>query len=158
MIRTFIITVIVLVGNISANAQTELWQKQLLQKVNEIRQKGCKCGRKNYPAVAKLTWNNKLEQSANNHAVDMYKNNYFQHNSRNGTNYSQRIEAAGYNWKFSGENIAEGQENANDVFLDWFKSTSHCQNMMNKDFKNIGIANCKTYWVQDFGTLFPSVK
>ena len=158
MIRTFIITIILLVGNISANAQTELWQKQLLQKVNEIRQKGCKCGRKNYPPVPKLTWNNKLEQSANNHAVDMYKNNYFQHNSRNGTNYSQRIEAAGYNWKFSGENIAEGQENANDVFMDWLKSTSHCQNMMNKDFRNIGMANCKTYWVQDFGTLFPIAK
>jgi uncharacterized protein YkwD len=155
MIRTLIVTIALLASSIAAQAQTELWQKQILQKVNEIRQKGCKCGRKTYPAVPKLSWNSNLEQSANNHAVDMYKNNYFDHNSLNGASYSERIEAAGYNWKFSGENIAEGQENANEAFSDWLKSTTHCQNMMNKSFKNMGVARCKNYWVQDFGTLFP---
>jgi uncharacterized protein YkwD len=154
MTRTFMI-ISTLFISISASAQTELWQKQLLQKVNETRQKGCKCGKKTYPAVPKLTWNNSLEQSANNHAVDMYKNSYFDHSSLNGASYSERIEAAGYNWKFSGENIAEGQENAKDVFLDWLTSPSHCKNMMEKNFKNMGAARCKNYWVQDFGTLFP---
>ena len=158
MTRTVFIIIILLSSSIFANAQTELWQKQLLQKVNTLRQKGCKCGRKTFPPAPKLTWESRLEQSATSHAVDMYKNKYFEHNSLNGDSYADRIDATGYNWKFSGENIAEGQKDVNEVFKDWFTSRTHCENMMNKDFRNMGAAQVKTYWVQDFGTLLPNKK
>lgn len=156
--KHLLITIVFLLGSFFAKAQTELWQKQLLQKVNDLRQKGCKCGRKTYPAAPKLTWDAQLESSAASHAVDMFKNKYFEHNSLNGKNYSDRIEAAGYHWKSSGENIANGQVNVTDVFNDWKKSTSHCENMMNKDFQNMGAAQVKDYWVQDFGAKFPVKK
>lgn len=134
------------------SAQNE-WQQDLLNQVNTLRQKGCKCGSKNYAATTALTWDSKLELAANNHAVDMKTKRYFSHTSRNGKDFAHRIEAAGYRWGRSGENIAEGQPDVNTVFKDWKKSPTHCKNMMSPEFRNMGAARSGDYWVQDFGTL-----
>jgi len=37
------------------------------------------------------------------------------------------------------------------VMQGWFHSPGHCKNLMNPAFKEIGIAENNTYWVQDFG-------
>jgi uncharacterized protein YkwD len=128
------------------------WQTDLLQQVNALRQKGCRCGNKNYAATTALTWNNKLELSSNNHATEMKIKDYFSHTSRNGNGFAERIEAAGYNWGRCGENIATGQLSVNEVFTAWRKSPSHCKNMMNPEYKEMGAARSANYWVQDFGT------
>jgi uncharacterized protein YkwD len=128
------------------------WQNDLLTEVNAIRQKGCRCGNKNYPAAPALTWNNRLELASNNHAVDMNTNRYFKHNSRNGDGFAERISAAGYNWSRVGENIANGQRSVSEVVTAWRKSPSHCKNMMKAEYKEMGVARSGNYWVQDFGT------
>jgi hypothetical protein len=33
----------------------------------------------------------------------------------------------------------------------WFKSVGHCKNLMNPDFREVGVAEYQTYWAQDFG-------
>ncbi len=51
-----------------------------------------------------------------------------------------------------GENIAFGQSNIDIVMDEWLKSEGHyCKNLMNAQFKEIGVAENHKYWVQDFG-------
>ncbi|CAF1546581.1 unnamed protein product, partial [Didymodactylos carnosus] len=88
---------------------------------------------------------------------DMAKRNYFSHTSKDGRSMEDRIVSAGYKFKgfksFAiGENIAQGQQSIAEVMDGWFKSEGHCKNLMNPDFKEIGVAEYKSYWVQDFGS------
>ncbi|MDQ3277043.1 MAG: CAP domain-containing protein, partial [Bacteroidota bacterium] len=43
----------------------------LLQMVNDVRKKGCKCGDTYYPAAPILAWNSQLEKAALVHSNDM---------------------------------------------------------------------------------------
>ncbi len=90
------------------------------------------------------------------HAKDMAKRNYFSHTSQDGRSMEDRIVFAGYTFKgfksFAiGENIAQGQQSIAEVMDGWFKSEGHCKNLMNRDFKEVGVAQYNDYWVQDFG-------
>ncbi len=131
---------------------TEMVNKALmLQLVNEVRQKGCKCGDQYFSPAAPLLWNDQLEQAALTHSTDMFKNNYFSHVSGDGSNGGARIDKAGYKWRTYGENIGMGYKSEKDVVDGWVKSPGHCKNIMNKMFKEVGVARVGTYWTQDFG-------
>ncbi len=132
-------------------AQNEAWKKELLQKVNELRRKGCQCGSQKMPSVGPLQWNTQLELAAEHHATDMFQKHYFDHYDPNGNSYVNRIDAVGYNWKYCGENIAQGQKSVKEVFADWLKSPSHCVNMMGKNFREMGASQVSDYWVQELG-------
>lgn len=101
----------------------------------------------------------KLSNSAHAHSADMAGNNYFSHNSQNGTIFSDRIKATGYNPNTSlGENIAAGMWKAVDVFSAWKKSPGHNSIMLSKDYTAIGVSRVfgpesdyKWYWTADFG-------
>lgn len=108
------------------------------------------------PPAPPIVWNNTLEASAIGHAKDMEYRNYFSHTSKDGRSIEDRILEAGYTYEgyrsFAiGENIAYGQRSIAEVSDGWFKSEGHCRNLMNPDFKEIGIARSGLYWVQDFG-------
>ena len=72
-----------------------------------------------------------------------------------------RIEAA-YRSEFNyntgrgaGENIAWGQRSPEEVMNGWMNSSGHRANILNPNFKNIGVAyyvgsNGRTYWTQLF--------
>jgi uncharacterized protein YkwD len=124
----------------------------MLQLVNDQRQRGCNCGSVYYPPAAPLRWNDQLESAAAGHANDMYKNNYFSHDSQDGSTPGDRIFRAGYLWRSYGENIAKGYTSEKDVMDAWILSVDHCQNIMNASFQELGAARTGTYWVQDFGT------
>jgi uncharacterized protein YkwD len=132
------------------------FRTEFLNSINATRQKGCNCGSKYFPPAPPLTWNNDLEDAAVGHAKDMARKNYFSHDSKDGRSMEDRIVYAGYKFKgfksFAiGENIAQGQQSIAEVMAGWFKSEGHCRNLMNPDFKEVGVAEYKTYWVQDFG-------
>ncbi|HJU46085.1 MAG TPA: CAP domain-containing protein, partial [Chitinophagaceae bacterium] len=112
----------------------------LLQLVNDVRGKGCNCGATAMPPVAAVTWNNRLEAAARAHAEDMSKNNYFSHTGLNGSTPGDRITAAGYEWQGYGENIAKGYPSEQAVVDAWIKSEGHCKNIMNGNFKEMGVA------------------
>jgi len=103
------------------------------------------------PPVEILTWNEKLETAAILHSEDMFKNNYFDHINKQGLSPSARITNAGYIWSDCGENIANGQLNVVQAMTDWINSEGHCKNIMNKDFKDIGVGHINKYWTQNFG-------
>jgi uncharacterized protein YkwD len=78
-----------------------------------------------------------------------------------GSSMKERIDYAGYkNWRKIGENIAAGTNmNLAQKAVDaWIKSPTHCKNLMNPEFTEVGLARVydtnshyKYYWTQDFG-------
>lgn len=123
----------------------------MLDLVNEVRKKGCQCGDTYYAPAPAVTWNTQLELAAYNHSSDMYKNDYFAHNSLDGTTPGTRIEKAGYKWTAYAENIAKGYSTERSVVESWIKSEGHCKNLMNKMYKEMGVARVGMYWAQEFG-------
>ena len=124
----------------------------MLQLVNEVRKKGCQCGETYYYPAPPLTWNTKLEAAAYHHSVDMKKNKYFSHYAPDGSRGGNRIERAGYVWKTYGENIGEGYKTEKEMLAGWLSSPGHCKNIMNKAYKEMGVARTGTLWTQTFGT------
>ena len=123
----------------------------LLQLVNDVRKKGCKCGDTYYGPVPAVTWNDKLTIAAYNHSEDMYKNRFFSHVAPDGSNGGVRIKRAGYPWLAYGENIATGYKTEKEVVQGWIESPGHCKNIMSKFFKEMGVARYGNYWTQTFG-------
>lgn len=124
----------------------------LLQLVNDARKKGCNCGSIYYSPTSVLTWNDQLEKAAYGHSQDMYQHKYFSHTGSNGSGSGERIADAGYNWRWYGENIAEGYPTEKEVVAGWLSSPGHCANIMNKNYKEMGVARVGDYWTQDFGS------
>jgi len=123
----------------------------MLDSVNKLRSKGCRCGTDTMIPVKALTWNNYLSDAAKAHAVDMYNNNYFDHISPSGTSPIQRAIAAGYTGQYIGENIGKGYGNIGDVMRAWKNSEDHCKAMMDPLYIEIGAYSYNGYWVQEFG-------
>ncbi len=94
----------------------------------------------------------RLEASAQGHAADMSENDYFSHTSQDGREFDDRITAAGY-LRPGGENVAVGQETAEEVVQDWMDSPGHRRNILDCDFVAIGVGYEPrgNYWVQNFG-------
>jgi len=132
------------------------FKKEFLERINRTRLQGCNCGVTYMPPVPPLTWNDVLEKAAMGHAKDMANKNYFSHESKDGSSPYNRVENAGYRTNgyksyTVGENIAQGQQSIAEVMAGWFKSEGHCRNLMNPGFKEVGVAEYDTYWVQEFG-------
>ena len=136
------------------------FKAEVLQRINQIRARGCNCGTTYMPPVAPLVWNDQLASAAAAHAQDMANNNYFSHESRNGDHIQQRFEKVGYTPAgfqryMIGENIAAGQQSIQQVNRELFKSEKHCKNLMNPAFKEVGAYVYNYYWVEDFGGRYP---
>ncbi|WP_276134025.1 CAP domain-containing protein [Polluticoccus soli] len=127
-------------------------EQKLLELVNSTRAKGCNCGNTFYPAVAPVTWNDKLEAAAVSHSNWMNQNNTLSHTGANGSDPGQRITAAGYNWQAYGENVAVGYASEEDVIQAWLNSEGHCKNIMNGTFTEMGVGVSGVYWTQEFAT------
>ncbi|MDH6136754.1 RNA polymerase sigma factor (sigma-70 family) [Kitasatospora sp. MAA4] len=130
----------------SANA-AGTFQQQVLALVNIQRsQNGC----------GPLTANSKLQAAAQGQSDDMAARHFFDHTNPDGAGPQQRIEAAGYQWSTWGENIAQGQPTPASVMDSWMQSPGHRANILNCDFKELGVGVHQgpggPWWTQDFGT------
>ncbi|MEU1332899.1 sigma-70 family RNA polymerase sigma factor [Streptomyces sp. NPDC005865] len=100
--------------------------------------------------------NAKLATAATNHSNDMAARDYFDHTSPDGKGPGDRITAAGYRWSTYGENIARGQQSPASVMDSWMNSSGHRANILNCDFKEIGVGihngSGGPWWTQAFGT------
>jgi uncharacterized protein YkwD len=99
-----------------------------------------------------LTVDPKLARAAEDHSSDMAERDYFDHTTPEGVNFADRIVNAGYPTP-GAENIAVGQQNAEQVMKSWMESDGHRANILNCDLKTIGVglAEDGMYWTQDFG-------
>lgn len=135
-----------------ASASSTVNKTVLLQLVNDARKKGCNCGNRYFAPATALTWNNQLEKAAYDHSKDMFQNRYFSHTGSDGSGSGERITSAGYAWRWYGENIAEGYPTEKAVVAGWLSSPGHCANIMNKNYKEMGVAKAGDYWTQDFAS------
>jgi uncharacterized protein YkwD len=126
-------------------------KEKLLQLINDARANGVTCEGTYYPPVPEITWNDALETAAQQHCNDMLQHRYFSHTGSDGSDAGSRMEQAGYRWKFFGENIGMGYKNEQEVVDGWLHSPGHCKNIMDKNFKEMGIARAGNYWTQDLG-------
>jgi uncharacterized protein YkwD len=96
--------------------------------------------------VPPLRPNGKLTAAAAGHSQEMSHNDYFGHNSPNGSDSEERITAGGYlkgagTWLL-GENIGAGTSDLGSprsLVNAWMNSPEHRRNMLNPRFREIGI-------------------
>jgi len=114
--------------------------------------------------LSALLRNTKLNLAAVMHAADMNTRNYFAHESPEGLNGTDRILSTGYGYvnikrcgcsykRATGENLAKGQETAEEVIKGWMESKKHRDNILLIHYSEIGLAKVNLYWVQTFGDL-----
>lgn len=105
-----------------------------------------------------------LQNAAEWMSNDMGVNNYFSHTDSLGRSPGQRMTAFGYNFNtWRGENIAAGFTTAQSVFTAWQNSSGHNANMLNVNYRVMGIARVYVagstygyYWTNDFGGFNPN--
>ena len=134
-------------------------EQAMLQQVNTARSQPRVCGTTNYTAAAPLKWDCKLQQAALGHSRDMAENDFFDHTGSNGLGPGFRIAQEGYQARTWGENIAAGYTTIESVIAAWLLSPGHCQNLMQTDFTDLGMAYVEAsgstygiYWTQVFAT------
>ncbi|MFE1500687.1 CAP domain-containing protein, partial [Streptomyces albidoflavus] len=101
-----------------------------------------------------LSHNATLTRAAQGHSDDMAARDFFDHTDPDGDGPGERVTAAGYPWSTYGENIAKGQSTPEQVMEAWMNSPGHRANILNCDFKEIGVGihtDGGPYWTQVFG-------
>lgn len=107
-----------------------------------------------------LVRSQKLDQAAQLKGEDMANKQYFSHDSPDGVTPWHWFKEVGYNFLYAGENLAINFTDSSDVEKAWLNSPSHRENILNIEFREIGIATVKgvykdyptIYIVQMFGT------
>lgn len=107
-----------------------------------------------------LTINSQLNEAAQRKAGDMFAFNYWAHNSPSGRTPWAFFQEVGYKYLYAGENLARDFMNSSSVVEAWMNSPTHRDNVLNGNYKEIGLAVVNgtldgvetTLVVQMFGT------
>jgi len=113
--------------------------------------------------VGALTIDPSIQGAAEWMSADMGQYNYFSHTDHLGQTPWTRMCNFGYCYStYKGENIAAGYSTAAAVFEGWRNSPGHNANMLNANYKVMGIGRVvtlgstyTTYWTNDFGGYVP---
>lgn len=93
----------------------------------------------------KLSLNDKLNQAAYLKAQDMLNNQYWSHDSPNGTEPWKWFGDVGYNYNKAGENLAKNFSTTRGVMTAWLNSLEHKKNVLNPDYEDVGFAVASGY-------------
>lgn len=109
--------------------------------------------------LAPFQANEKLMRAARDHSANMAKKGQLDH-TLDGKDPGGRLQDVGYRGFGWGENIAAGQRNAAEALNSWMNSPGHRANILNAEFKEIGIGLAPHggggfYFTQVFGTPAP---
>lgn len=120
-------------------------EAEVLKLVNEERAKvGCSA----------VSANSALTDLAKTFSEDMAARDFFDHTDPSGLSPWDRAAKAGIT-DLGGENIARGQATAAAVMEAWMNSPGHRANILNCDFKTLGVGahfgSGGPWWTQDFG-------
>ncbi len=101
-----------------------------------------------------VTASSELTSLATAFSDDMAKRGFFDHTDPDGDTPWDRAQAAGIS-SLGGENIARGQADAEAVMQAWMDSPGHKANILNCDFKTLGVGVHMgpggPWWTQNFG-------
>ena len=87
-----------------------------------------------------LTQNEELNQAAMLKAQHMLSEDYFSHNSPSGISPWFWFKTAGYDYNYAGENLGIGFLDSGEIHQAWNDSSLHKENLLNPNYKEIGIA------------------
>ena len=129
-----------------------------LQRLNEVRQIGdapCVVSKVPMPSLA---WESRLAGSAHEQASDLALRDLLSHVDARQRGLGARLRGAGYAASSAGENLAAGQTSFDDTLQAWLASPSHCANLMQPDFRDVGLAcvqrpgsRYERFWVAHLG-------
>ena len=86
-----------------------------------------------------LTDNEKLATSAQSKAADMVNYQYFSHTGPESHDLIYWLKKVDYQYRFAGENLAMGFNDAQSVVRAWVKSPLHYKNIIDQDFSEAGL-------------------
>jgi uncharacterized protein YkwD len=127
-----------------ASTQLNTYEQQLVKAINQTRAKNHLCRLRVHP---------NLVASARAHSADMGENNYFEHDSLDGTSFAVRIMAHGYRrggyrvWR-AGECIGWGAGLYSSplvIVQQWMDSPAHRVVILNRTLRDIGVGAVSTY-------------
>lgn len=131
--------------NNSSNTSISSVEREVARLVNLERQKS---------GLAPLTLSEELSKVARIKSQDMADKNYFSHTSPTYGDPFQMMRSFGIKFGYAGENIAKGYRSPESVMNGWMNSSGHRANILNTNFKKIGVgyveARGTTYWTQLF--------
>lgn len=87
-----------------------------------------------------VVYNSALSKAAEAKARDMFAKNYWAHFGPNGEKPWDFIKQSGYTYVAAGENLARDFDDSQSVVTAWMNSPSHRENLLNKNYKDIGVA------------------
>ncbi len=129
----------------------------LLAQLNALRSQGQSCGEVPRPAAPPLRWEPKLAHSAQAFAAELAQRDGLSHVGAGGGGLRERFKRSGYLFARAGENLAAGQEELDEALQVWLNSASHCDNLMQPEFRDVGLAcavgpgTYQRYWVLHLG-------
>ncbi|WP_304454099.1 CAP domain-containing protein [Nocardiopsis sp. YSL2] len=97
-----------------------------------------------------LRVDDRLTAAAQEHSEDMDARGYMAHESPEGEGPGDRAARHGYD-AWGAENVAKGQQNAQQVMDAWMNSPGHRANILNCDLVAIGVGESGNAWTQLFG-------
>jgi uncharacterized protein YkwD len=130
---------------------TDISTQKLFMLTNEIRaQQG----------LTQLQENVQLDEAAKKKASHMFQKDYWSHFAPDGTSPWDFIKQSGYQYEFAGENLAKNFLFSNNVVDAWMNSPTHKENIVRKEYTQVGYAVVNgvlngeetTLVVQMFGT------
>ena len=95
--------------------------------------------RGNY-GLSSLTYNEELSQAAQKKAEDMFEKNYWSHYTPDGSTPWDFILSSGYQYEYAGENLAKNFLFSNGVVDAWMNSVTHKENIVRKEYSDVGFA------------------
>jgi uncharacterized protein YkwD len=105
-----------------------------------------------------LAWEARLAASAHEQAVDLALQDRLSHTDSRQRSFGTRLRSVGYLASGAGENLAAGQSSLDDTLAAWLASPSHCKNLMQPEFRDVGLAcvqrpgsRYERFWVAHLG-------
>ena len=128
---------------------------RVLDEINAWRSDVCLCGNVKKRPAAELIWDNKLAEIAQEYANDLNSDNenndtkflYLSHVGTDGSTVKQRLEEKDYSVIYCVENIAHFKGSETMVINHWMNNPAACNNIMNRQVTNMGMARSGDFWV-----------
>lgn len=125
------------------NTAVTNYESEVCRLVNEIRAEY---------GLNPLTEDWELSRVARYKSQDMHDKRYFSHTSPTYGSPFDMMKSFGLTYRTAGENIARGQRTPKAVVDAWMNSSGHRANILNKNYKKIGVGYVAdgNYWTQMF--------
>lgn len=117
-------------------------QNEMVQLINKERGK---------IGVLGVKENGYLDTSAYNKACDLRDRNYWAHFAPDGTSPWDFIHDTGYEYYYAGENLCR-DNNIEVCMQNFMESPKHRDNILDSNYKDVGIGICGNFIVQHFGS------